>query len=84
MMKRCLLSPVQNSLDFLWIYSNTFSRDNKTKKFCFLNMKLVFINVGLQFGLLQVLQNLANMRIIFFWRLNINKNIVKVYLYKTM
>ena len=59
-------------------------RDNKMKEFCFLNMKLTFINVGLQSGLSQAFQNLANVRKVFFWCLTINKNIVEVCLYKTM
>ncbi len=66
MIERCWSSQVQNSTDFMWIHSNTFSRDNQTKEFCFLNMKLAFINISLQSGFSQVLQNLADMRMMFF------------------
>lgn len=45
--KRYWLKLVQNSPKFLWIYLNIFGKDNKTNKFCFLNIKLVFINVAL-------------------------------------
>ncbi len=34
-------------MDFLNIYLNTFSKDNKIKKLYFLNIELTFINVGL-------------------------------------
>ena len=52
MTEKYWLNLVQNKLDFLWIYLNTFGKNNKTKKFYFLNMKLAFINIGLQSELL--------------------------------
>ncbi len=51
-MERCWSSLVKNNTNHLEIYLNIFSRDNQTKKICFLNMKLAFINIGLQSSLL--------------------------------
>lgn len=50
--KKSCLSPVKYSIDFLWSHSNAFDRNNKAKKFGFLNIEFAFINIGLYFSLL--------------------------------
>ena len=51
------------------------SRENKTKRHGFLNIKFLFIIIGFYFSFLLVFQNLANMYIVIFKYFIINQNI---------
>lgn len=36
-----------NNINILYIYLNIFNKSNQVKKFEFINMKFIFINIGL-------------------------------------
>ena len=54
MIEKSWLSLVKYSTKFLWFYSNIFDKDKKIEKLNFLNIKFIFINIGLYFSFLLI------------------------------
>jgi hypothetical protein len=69
---------VDNSSNLLWIYFYTISSDNKPKVLHAFNTKLIFFEVNLETGVLEVAEDLFNILLVFEFILRVDQNIIKV------
>ena len=71
--------PMFYSFDFLFIHLNISWSDLKSEEFCFLNIKLVFLNVNKEINVLKCFKYIVYVLFIFIQRFGIDQDIVEVY-----
>ena len=70
--------PVDDSGDLLWIYFYNISSNNKPKVLYTFDTKLVFFEVNLETGVLEVAEDLFDILLVFEFILRVDQNIIKV------